>query len=135
MSRAINLDNSTAEILSGDFAHDAILTKAEQLANNEVCSTSLDQDVYLGFTIMIINSNNTHKTQTLTEKQTAIYTLQRRLKSCRQSLDSKELHLGLVQKKITILEEQLLNYAQKEKEWTASIDKVNAWMCTWIRYN
>ena len=31
------MDTGTAEILSGDFAHDAILTKAEQLAKQEVC--------------------------------------------------------------------------------------------------
>lgn len=61
----------------------------------------------------------------LAEKQTAVYTLQRKLKSCRQSLDSKELHLGLVQKKVTVLEEKLLSCAQKEKDWGASIDKVS----------
>ena len=32
----MNLDSGTAEILSGDFAHDAILTKAEQLTKHEV---------------------------------------------------------------------------------------------------
>ena len=36
LSKAVNLDSGTAEILSGDFAHDAILTRAEQLAKNEV---------------------------------------------------------------------------------------------------
>ncbi|XP_064403758.1 coiled-coil domain-containing protein 170-like isoform X2 [Halichondria panicea] len=97
LTKAVNLDSGTAEILSGDFAHDAILTKAEQLTK--------------------------HETQSLAEKQTAVYTLQRKLKSCRQSLDSKELHLGLVQKKVTVMEERLLSYTQKEKEWGASIDK------------
>ena len=64
------------------------------------------------------------QTQTLAEKQTAVYTLQRKLKSCRQSLESKELHLGLVQKKVSMLEERLLSYAQKEEEWKTMMDKV-----------
>ena len=64
------------------------------------------------------------QTQMLADKQTAVYTLQRKLKSCRQSLESKELHLGLVQKKVTMLEERLLSYAQKEEEWKTMMDKV-----------
>ena len=64
------------------------------------------------------------QTQMLAEKQTSVYTLQRKLKLCRQSLDSKELHLGLVQKKVTVLEEKLLSCVQKEKDREASIDKV-----------
>lgn len=47
LSRAVNLDTGTAEILSGDFAHDAILTKAEQLAKQEVqCHVCVRRTLY-----------------------------------------------------------------------------------------
>ena len=36
VARALKLDNATTEILAGDFAYDAILMKAEQLAKHEV---------------------------------------------------------------------------------------------------
>ncbi|XP_064403759.1 coiled-coil domain-containing protein 170-like isoform X3 [Halichondria panicea] len=103
LTKAVNLDSGTAEILSGDFAHDAILTKAEQLTK--------------------------HETQSLAEKQTAVYTLQRKLKSCRQSLDSKELHLGLVQKKGRKMEkkmERLHTIATQQKETIMKLKEENA---------
>lgn len=37
----MQLDSSTAEILSGEFAHEAILVKAEQLANLEVYTNAM----------------------------------------------------------------------------------------------
>ena len=40
------------------------------------------------------------QTQALAERQSAVYSLQRKLKACRQALESKELHLGLLQKKV-----------------------------------
>lgn len=36
VAKAVQLERGVAEILSGDFAHDAILMKAEQLAKQEV---------------------------------------------------------------------------------------------------
>ena len=73
------------------------------------------------------------QTQLLAERQTAMYSLQRKLKTCRQTLDSKELHLGLVQKKVTVLEERILSYSKKEGEWENSIDKVSALCCVSVK--
>ncbi len=36
LAKALQLDRATAEILSGDFAEEALLVKAEQLAKQEV---------------------------------------------------------------------------------------------------
>ena len=40
LTRAVQLDAATAQIVSGDFAEDAILAKAEQLAKHEVLDMS-----------------------------------------------------------------------------------------------
>lgn len=36
VAKAVELDRDTSEILAGDFAHDAILMKAQQLVKHEV---------------------------------------------------------------------------------------------------
>ena len=36
LAGALHMDTATAEILSGEFAEDAVLTRAEQLARQEV---------------------------------------------------------------------------------------------------
>ena len=58
------------------------------------------------------------------EKQCSVYTLQRKLKVCKQALDSKELHNGLLQKKIISLEGRLLTAQQNEAEWGNAVEKV-----------
>ena len=63
------------------------------------------------------------QTQSVAEKQTAIYTLQRKLKSSRQALESKELHLGLVQKKVVALEDRLQTYSHREADWENTTNK------------
>ena len=40
----------------------------------------------------------------MVSKQTAVYTLQRKLKTCKQSILSKELHMNLLQKKVEAME-------------------------------
>ena len=65
----------------------------------------------------------TIQTQSVAEKQTAIYTLQRKLKSSRQALESKELHLGLVQKKVVALEDRLQTYSHREADWENTTNK------------
>lgn len=45
VAKALALDRGTAEILAGDFAQDAILMKAEQLAKQEV--TEITNHLYL----------------------------------------------------------------------------------------
>ena len=64
------------------------------------------------------------QSQAVQEKQTALYSLQRKLKSSRQALEHKELQVSLLQRKVASLEERLIEVAQKEAEWDAAIDKV-----------
>ena len=72
------------------------------------------------------------QTTALAERQSAVYSLQRRLKTARQQLESKELHLGLLQKKVTSLEERLLTYSHHEGDWEAATVKVRGEMLVYI---
>lgn len=45
------------------------------------------------------------------------------MKSCRRRLESKELQLGLLQRKILSLEARLSEMVDKELEWKATIDR------------
>lgn len=64
------------------------------------------------------------QTQALVERQCSVYSLQRKLKACRQALESKELHNGLLQKKIVTLEGRLLSIQRNEVEWEKTVEKV-----------
>ena len=57
-------------------------------------------------------------------KQTAVYSLQRKLKACRQCVDSKTLQLGLLQRKLQGVDEQVHCAKQKEVECQAATSKV-----------
>ncbi|KAL5463555.1 hypothetical protein EMCRGX_G032460 [Ephydatia muelleri] len=97
LAKALQLDTGAAEILSGEFAEEAVLSKISQLAN--------------------------HETQALVERQCSVYSLQRKLKASRQALESKELHNGLLQKKIVSLEGRLISIQRNEVEWEKTIEK------------
>lgn len=61
----------------------------------------------------------------VTDKQTAIYSLQRKLKSLKQQLETKDMHLGLMQRKAASLEEKLTDVVHKEVQWDVNIDRVS----------
>lgn len=52
----------------------------------------------------------------LDDRKTTIYNLQRRLKWSKQQLESKDLHLGLLKKKVTELEDLLRDKGRVEVE-------------------
>ena len=58
------------------------------------------------------------------DRQTAVYALQRKLKASRSSLESKELQVGVLQKKVAAMESKLQVHNSKETEWEAACDKV-----------
>lgn len=60
----------------------------------------------------------------VTSRQTAIYSLQRKLKTCRRALESKELHLSLLQSKVEGLEQRLRTASHSESEWKTAVNKV-----------
>ena len=62
--------------------------------------------------------------EALLNKQTAVYSLQRKLKACRQTLESRELHLSLLQKKVEALQQKIKTSSHKESEMEAAISKV-----------
>jgi hypothetical protein len=102
VARAMKMDQTTVDMLSGDFAVDAIIARAEQLALRE--------------------------TREVSEKQVCIYKLQRKLKATTQVLDSKALHITLLQKKLERLEERLSSYSRPQTRQTER--KVCAHACT-----
>ncbi|CAI8052223.1 Coiled-coil domain-containing protein 170 [Geodia barretti] len=99
LSKALKFDSTTAQVVTGDFARDAILVRAEQMTK--------------------------HETQTLAEKQSALYSVQRQLKTCRQTLGSKEMYLGLLQKKASSLEGKLQEMSQREAHLENMAGKVS----------
>lgn len=76
--------------LGFDLNGDAIIARAEQLVRNEGDG--------------------------LADKTTHVYSLQRKLKTMKQQLESKDLHLDLLRKKITQLEESLAGRSSLQKE-------------------
>ncbi|XP_019853081.1 PREDICTED: coiled-coil domain-containing protein 170-like [Amphimedon queenslandica] len=94
---SLKLEATTSSIMAGEFAEDSILLKAEQLCNLE--------------------------TQTLAEKQSAVYSLQRKLKSTKQQLESKELHVNLLQRKVTALEERVTVATERETEMQSTMNR------------
>lgn len=50
------------------------------------------------------------------DKQTSIYNLQRKVKTLKEQLDNKELHLDLLRKKVTALEEERSSKCALERE-------------------
>jgi chromosome segregation ATPase len=56
------------------------------------------------------------ETESLQDKQTNIYNLQRKVKSLKEQLDSKELHLDLLRKKLGGLEEERHTKTSLERE-------------------
>lgn len=53
---------------------------------------------------------------TLADKSTHIYNLQRKIKSLKEQLESKDLHIDLLRKKMTSLEEKIMGKTEIEKE-------------------
>ena len=64
------------------------------------------------------------QTQALAEKQSAYYSAQRQLKMCRQTLESKELYVGLLQKKVASLEERVQELSHRETQLETTAGKV-----------
>lgn len=65
------------------------------------------------------------QSQALVERQSAFYSLQRKHKSCRQQLETKELQLALLQKKVATMDQRLSEMSLKESEWDSTIDRVS----------
>lgn len=111
---SLQVETSTSCIVTGDFAEDAVLVRAEQLSKLEVS------------VVTMVTLYCTHcQTQAIAEKQSAVYSLQRKLKLCRQQLDSKEMHVNLLQKKVSALEARVTSAIEKETEWQNTLDKVS----------
>ena len=65
------------------------------------------------------------QTQAVQEKQAAVYSLQRKLKSSRQALESRDLQVSLLQRKVCGLEDRMNDVVKKEAEMNTVLDKVS----------
>lgn len=89
LGEAMKMDRISLD-LGLDMTVDALIARAEQLVK-------LEKD-------------------TLADKSTHIYNLQRKVKSLKEQLESKDLHIDLLRKKITSMEEKLLGKSTIERE-------------------
>lgn len=89
LSKTLSMDRVTGD-MGIDGATVAILARAEQVMKNE--------------------SSN------LVDRKTQIYNLQRQIKTLKDQADSKDLHMDLLRKKVTSLEERLTGKSELERE-------------------
>ncbi|ELU12895.1 hypothetical protein CAPTEDRAFT_173947 [Capitella teleta] len=96
ISQAMKMDSLTID-MGIDGCTDAILARADQLVRHE----------YDG----------------ITDKKTQLYNMQRKMKTMKEQLDSKELHMELMRKKVANLEERLAGRSDLEREKDEDIIK------------
>ena len=97
VANAMQMDRIAADI-GFDMSGDAIIARAEQLAKMEA--------------------------DALADRSTQVYSLQRKGKNMKQQLESKELHLDMLRKKIASLEERLVGKSEIESEKDSETMKV-----------
>ena len=78
------------------------------------------------FTLYLPSTMDALRTQgeALLSKQTAVYSLQRKLKACRQALQSRELHMSLLQRKTDGLEQTMKESGRLKMELEGAVNKV-----------
>ncbi len=79
-------------------------------------SADLGLDMNIDLIVARIEQLVKSEGDSLTDKQTSIYSLQRKVKCLKEQLDSKELHLDLLRKKLAGLEEERSAKCALEKE-------------------
>ena len=89
LGEAMRMDRISLD-LGFDMTIDALIARAQQLVK-------LERDA-------------------LADRSTQVYNLQRKVKSHKEQLESKDLHIDLLRKKITSLEEKLLGKSTIERE-------------------
>lgn len=79
---------------------------------------SVDLGMDMNIEIIIARAEQLVKMESdsLQDKQTSIYNLQRKIKQLKEQLDNKELHLDLLRKKLTSVEEEKAGKCALEKE-------------------
>ena len=136
VGRAVGLEQEVEGILATEhLANDAIIMKAKQLAKHEVSMLVIQLHVhiymYVGTHTHTASYIQVHvimcvhkQSEELVNKQTVIYSMQRKLKVCRQREESKTLHLRLLQRKLQELEERERSARHREVEWETATNKV-----------
>lgn len=84
----------------------------------KIDSISADMGMDMNIEILIARAEQLIKMESdsIQDKQTSIYNLQRKIKQLKEQLDNKELHLDLLRKKLASLEEEKAGKCALEKE-------------------
>lgn len=118
-----NLDSEfcTSQVLRDNLKSDRVryLSFLEKMGSilkiNEISADvglDMNVDLLLARAEQLVKMENDN----IQDKQTNIYNLQRKIKALKEQLDSKELHLELLRKKVTTLEEEKCGKSSLEKE-------------------
>ncbi|XP_022332635.2 coiled-coil domain-containing protein 170-like [Crassostrea virginica] len=126
MSYEERLRSAEGELAAGDVLRDEFKTDKEkylralQRLGEKMKMDRISIDLGLDMTIdaLISRAEQLVKLEqdTIVDKSTHIYNLQRKVKSLKEQLESKDLHLDLLRKKMTSLEEKLLGKSEIAKE-------------------
>lgn len=134
MSYEERLRSAEGELAAGDVLRDEFKTDKEkylralQRLGEKMKMDRISIDLGLDMTIdaLISRAEQLVKLEqdTIVDKSTHIYNLQRKVKSLKEQLESKDLHLDLLRKKMTSLEEKLLGKTEIEKERDTEIFRI-----------
>lgn len=128
------LRSAEGELAAGDVLRDEFKTDKEkylralQRLGEKMKMDRISIDLGLDMTIdaLISRAEQLVKLEqnTIVDKSTHIYNLQRKVKSLKEQLESKDLHLDLLRKKMTSLEEKLLGKTEIQKERDTEIFRI-----------
>jgi chromosome segregation ATPase len=122
-SKLRSLDNEycATEAIRDNLKSDRVkyLTFLERVGNilklNQI-SVDIGLDMNVDLILARIEQLVRMENDSLQDKQTNIYNLQRKVKALKEQLDNKELHLDLLRKKLSALEEERSSKCALEKE-------------------
>jgi uncharacterized protein (DUF3084 family) len=122
------------EILAVDTIKDDLKKDKEKYVefSNELCetlnigqlTTSLGLEVNSEVLLARVQQLVKQEGGALAEKTSALSSLQRKMKATKKDVESRDLHITLLQKKIGAQEEKLAYYFKRESEEASAVDKV-----------
>ncbi|KAL5009306.1 hypothetical protein ScPMuIL_014887 [Solemya velum] len=121
-----NLRHAEGELSAGDVLRDGFKTDKEkylrtlqrlgEIMKMDRIATDLGLDMTADALVSRAEQLVRHEASALSDKSTHVYNLQRKVKSLKEQIDSKELHNDLLRKKIATLEERIHGKTEIERE-------------------
>jgi hypothetical protein len=119
--KSLDSEYCANEVLRDNLKNDRIkyLSFLERLGKIlRISEISADVGLDMNVDLILARAEQLVKSEgdTIADKQTNIYNLQRKIKSLKEQLDNKELHLDLLRKKLSGLEEEKAGKCALERE-------------------